>query len=162
MPVNLNKTKTYEVKVLHKELVVREAFLKINASSIEEAKSLAKFEHENGNVPLTPYNDSQVSVLWEECKYTVKHTRPFDLEAALRGEPVVLRNGKKAFVKVQQQLAAYDHERIFGVVYDSDFDEETSSSLSMSPLKLSDWCLAGYVYNDDQEDLYDIVAMWEN
>ena len=45
-----------------------------------------------------------------------KTLKPFDLEAALRGEPVMLRNGMEAFVRHHEtKLAVDDDYRLWGV-----------------------------------------------
>lgn len=79
--------------------------------------------------------------------------KEFNLDAALNGEPVMLRNGEKAFVKynlldevenLEEEDAKYP---LFGYIFEGKYVNGTS------------WGVQGIsVYCDNE---YDIIGMWE-
>ncbi|MFA9499919.1 hypothetical protein ACERCG_05745 [Mannheimia sp. E30BD] len=78
--------------------------------------------------------------------------KEFDLEKALAGEPVKLRDGSKAYVRydIADQLSSYEsYSRLFGfVVKNNKYDCECS------------WSIEGkYFYGFDYDE--DIIGMWE-
>ena len=84
--------------------------------------------------------------------------KPFDLQKALAGEPVVLRGGRKAFVTCD--LRRYfkntvSDKKLIGIVA----MEDDPNSFSVS----SRWYDSG-AYHDtetNEENDYDIIGMWE-
>lgn len=72
--------------------------------------------------------------------------QPFDLNRALNGEPVLLRNGKKAFVKFQ--LNKPDDDVLVGYITDGKVDY------------ICEWWLDGTEYLTVNKNR-DIVGMWQ-
>lgn len=163
MSVDLKKEKTYKVNVLHKEVVVRKAVVQVKANSVHEACERAKLAHETGHTALTPYTQSEITVMWDDCEYRAEHTREFDLATALSGEPVALRNGCKAWVLNYRHLKALGKDMIYGTVCSDNFDKSVSvMHTTATPLSLQNWQVNGRVFASEVEDPHDIVAMWEN
>ena len=75
--------------------------------------------------------------------------KPFDLAAALAGEPVVLRNGETAFVLKKLQSRSHNSEDIVGYRLTTDEYERPVS-----------WSASGEYYENLEHD-FDIVGMWE-
>ncbi|NNI03074.1 pyruvate kinase [Pasteurella multocida] len=75
--------------------------------------------------------------------------KEFDLEKALAGEPVVLRNGDKAFVKFVLENPLFEDEQVVGFHIDSEGKEEVTS-----------WGNNG-VHIPNTNSIYDIIGMWE-
>ncbi len=74
-----------------------------------------------------------------------KELKPFDLQAALNGEAVMLRNGQKAFVRHHEtELPVGDGCRLLGY---------TDGDINIS------WCVNGS-YLLESEDSADIIGMW--
>lgn len=77
--------------------------------------------------------------------------KPFDLDAALNGEPVMLRNGSKAYVRHHEtELPLANNLRLFGIV----LDEEGRVA------KMPTWNPEGRYSGDLVEDREDIIGMW--
>lgn len=75
-----------------------------------------------------------------------KELKPFDLHAALKGEPVMLRNGSKAFVRHHEtEITIHDNFTLIGVTEEH-------------PFYLS-WFTEGRVYAD-YENEHDIIGMY--
>lgn len=77
-----------------------------------------------------------------------KKLKPFDLRAALSGEPVMLRNGSKAYVRHHEtELPVDEDTRLSGFISDG------------SPI---DWCESGrHAASIAKEPTdFDIVGMW--
>lgn len=77
-----------------------------------------------------------------------KELKPFDLQAALNGEAVMLRNGQKAFVRHHEtELPVGDGCRLLGY---------TDGDINIS------WCVNGsyLLESEDSEDSADIIGMW--
>lgn len=75
--------------------------------------------------------------------------KPFDLEKALAGEPVKLRDGRKAFVKATiKQPKGLEHYTIIGHALNGIHEE------------FLHWATNGNCISDDMSD-DDIVGMWE-
>lgn len=77
-----------------------------------------------------------------------KNIKPFDLQAALNGEPVMLRDGRKAFVRHHEtELPVGDGCRLLGY---------TDRDINIS------WCVNGsyLLESEDSEDSADIIGMW--
>lgn len=75
-------------------------------------------------------------------------TKPFDLEKAIAGQPVLLRNGDKAFVRHYEKELEVDYE-LQGYVIRS------SSNLTTT------WTKEGYIYSGSVEaSNQDIIGMW--
>lgn len=82
--------------------------------------------------------------------------KPFDLEKALAGEPVKLRDGRKAYVLADtRDLFSYNlsYRCLVGVC--STVDNNNAYSGKMT------WRYNGEYYNRLGESDYDIVGMWE-
>lgn len=84
--------------------------------------------------------------------------KPFDLEKALGGEPVVLRCGRKAFLTCD--LRRYfknivSDKKLIGII--SEEDDHNSFAVSAR------WYDSGAYHNSEcsEETDYDIVGMWE-
>lgn len=79
---------------------------------------------------------------------TTLHTnpQPFDLDRALNGEPVLLRNGKQAFVKFK--LNKPDNDVLVGYITDGNVDN------------ICEWWLDGTEYLTVNTNR-DIVGMWQ-
>ncbi|HEH9658844.1 TPA: pyruvate kinase [Pasteurella multocida] len=75
--------------------------------------------------------------------------KEFDLEKALAGEPVVLRNGDKAFVKFVLENPLFEDDQVVGFHIDSEGKEEVTS-----------WGNNG-VHIPNTNSIYDIIGMWE-
>ncbi|HHE3652873.1 TPA: pyruvate kinase [Pasteurella multocida] len=75
--------------------------------------------------------------------------KEFDLEKALAGEPVVLRNGDKAFVKFVLENPLFEDDQVVGFHIDSEGKEEVTS-----------WGNNG-VHIPNANSIYDIIGMWE-
>lgn len=77
---------------------------------------------------------------------STKNLKPFDLQAALSGKPVMLRDGTKAFVRCHEtELPVDDSECLMGC---------TQSGCWMS------WCESGHYYDPDNTDTEDIIGMY--
>lgn len=80
---------------------------------------------------------------------TVK-LKPFDLQAALKGEPVMLRNGNKAFVRHHEtEIMVGDHWQIWGVRMIKD-----------GSIELVAWAKDGCYGMDGDVSGLDIVGMY--
>ncbi|HHE3465607.1 hypothetical protein SAMN05421675_0207 [Pasteurella multocida] len=77
--------------------------------------------------------------------------KPFDLEKALSGEPVVLQNGYKAFIKfeVPSEYQTHQHSEIMGFFIDNN-----------NYAKRISWNREGK-YNSTLNDDFNIVGMYE-
>ncbi|HED4408815.1 TPA: pyruvate kinase, partial [Pasteurella multocida] len=75
--------------------------------------------------------------------------KPFNLEKALAGEPVVLRNGNKAFVKFVLENPLLEDDQIVGFYIDSEGKEELTS-----------WGKDG-IHIPNIISIYDIIGMYE-
>lgn len=75
--------------------------------------------------------------------------KKFDLEKALAGEPVVLRNGNKAFVKFVLENPLLEYDQVVGFRIDKEGKEELTS-----------WFKNG-VHIPGVNSIYDIVGMYE-
>ncbi|HDR1135975.1 pyruvate kinase [Pasteurella multocida] len=75
--------------------------------------------------------------------------KEFDLEKSLAGEPVVLRNGDKAFVKFVLENPLFEDDQVVGFHIDSEGKEEVTS-----------WGNNG-VHIPNTNSIYDIIGMWE-
>ncbi|MDY0572176.1 pyruvate kinase [Pasteurella multocida] len=75
--------------------------------------------------------------------------KEFDLEKALAGEPVALRNGDKAFVKFVLENPLFEDDQVVGFHIDSEGKEEVTS-----------WGNNG-VHIPNTNSIYDIIGMWE-
>ncbi|AHG83049.1 Pyruvate kinase [Bibersteinia trehalosi USDA-ARS-USMARC-189] len=81
-------------------------------------------------------------------------SKPFDLEKALQGEPVKLRNNDKAFVKYlisDDYIRDNKDHQVQGYIV----DEENVFLSEVS------WTVSGSHFNDGTIAQYDIVGMWE-
>lgn len=80
-----------------------------------------------------------------------KNLKPFDLQAALHGDPVMLRDGSKAFVRhYEAEQKVNDESRLFGVVV-----HEWSTCTVMT------WSTQGRFYGGLVGDSsLDIIGMW--
>ena len=81
--------------------------------------------------------------------------KPFDLEAALQGEPVVLKNGKKAYIGmnlfdlgVLEDATPYPLQ---GVALEEDGSDFTNES----------WTLTGLRIEHNKTDPFNIIGMYE-
>lgn len=77
-----------------------------------------------------------------------KNLKPFGLQSALAGEPVMLRNGQKAFVRHHEtEQPVGDGCRLLGY---------TDGDINIS------WCVNGsyLLESEDSEDSADIIGMW--
>ena len=74
-------------------------------------------------------------------------TKPFDLERALKGEPVVLRNGRKAYVRHRETELDTGHPLTGYGVKGSEGDILT-------------WTEDGYFLEDKEESGFDIAGVW--
>ncbi|MFC0912713.1 pyruvate kinase [Pasteurella multocida] len=75
--------------------------------------------------------------------------KPFDLEKALAGEPVVLRNGNKAFVKFALENPLLEDDQVVGFYINSEGKEEVTS-----------WRNNG-AHIPNVDSIYDIIGMWK-
>ncbi|MFK3559240.1 pyruvate kinase [Pasteurella multocida] len=75
--------------------------------------------------------------------------KEFDLEKALAGEPVVLRNGNKAFVKFVLENPLYEDNQVVGFHIDDEGNEEGIN-----------WRKDG-IHIPNVNSMYDIIGMWE-
>ncbi|MGC6247213.1 pyruvate kinase [Bisgaard Taxon 45] len=75
--------------------------------------------------------------------------KEFDLEKALAGEPVVLRNGNKAFVKFVLENPLYEDNQVVGFHIDDEGNEECIN-----------WRKDG-IHIPNVNSMYDIIGMWE-
>ncbi|WP_424411178.1 pyruvate kinase [Pasteurella sp. PK-2025] len=75
--------------------------------------------------------------------------KEFDLEKALAGEPVVLRNGNKAFVKFVLENPLLEDDQVAGFHIDKEGKEEVTS-----------WSKNG-IHIPNINGMYDIIGMWE-
>ena len=84
--------------------------------------------------------------------------KPFDLKAALAGEPVILRDGRKAFITCdlrQYFKNPVSDKKLIGII--SMINDSNSFDVS------SRWYDSGSYYDPDscEKTDYDIVGMWE-
>lgn len=78
---------------------------------------------------------------------------PFNLEKALQGEPVKLRDGSKAYVKY---IMPSEHGELYPVHgYFFDPDEPTD-------VEIEQWTAEGKAYIPDPNSDSDIISMWED
>lgn len=73
-------------------------------------------------------------------------TKPVDLEKALKGEPVVLRNGTKAYIRHRESEVQTSYPLIGYVV--------SGKTAGVG------WTECGHFYEDKWESEYDITGMW--
>jgi len=75
--------------------------------------------------------------------------KPFDLQAALNGEPVMLRNGDKAYIRhYETELPVLRSWEVWGIrIYKGSVD-------------LMNWAHDGRYYLDGEDGLLDIIGMW--
>lgn len=79
-----------------------------------------------------------------------KEYEPFDLEQALAGEPVVLRDGSKAFVRhLEEDLTVDAHHQLTGY-----------HLTKRAGNKLTTWCLDGSYARQKEPCSRDIVGMY--
>lgn len=79
-----------------------------------------------------------------------KHLKQFDLQAALNGEAVMLRDGSKAFVRHHEtEVEVGDHWRLWGVI--------TTEGGSATPAW---WPKEGRFSELPKEHYQDIIGMW--
>ena len=84
--------------------------------------------------------------------------KEFDLDAALNGEPVMLRNGKKAYIGYKMpDCYVYDNGReikfpLCGYIV-------KASNIIEVPYMF--WNINGRAYKDGIDNASDIIAMWE-
>lgn len=74
-------------------------------------------------------------------------TKPFDLERALKGEPVVLRNGTKAYIRHYEEELDTSYPLMGCIVGEG-------------KIVFEQWSEGGRLYGDKGESEYDIVGMW--
>lgn len=82
--------------------------------------------------------------------------KPFDLEKALAGAPVQLRNGSKAYVLYDIRNYFNDTtctKTLFGIRSEHNNSERFYGLVS--------WLINGNFYSDGDESHYDIIGMWE-
>lgn len=80
-----------------------------------------------------------------------KNLKPFDLEAALKGEPVMLRDGSKAFVRHHEtEQKVGDDFRLWGVFF-TDLNTCTTTS----------WTAQGKWRDDERDYALDIIGMYQ-
>lgn len=82
--------------------------------------------------------------------------KPFDLEKALAGAPVQLRNGSKAYVLYDIRNYFNDTtctKTLFGIRSEHNNSERFYGLVS--------WLTNGNFYSDGDESHYDIIGMWE-
>lgn len=80
-----------------------------------------------------------------------KNLKPFDLEVALRGEPVMLRDGRKAFVRHHEtELPIIAHSCIWGAV----------ANESGEYAELKAWSKNGRYVEETLEHSKDIIGMY--
>ncbi|WND46626.1 pyruvate kinase [Pasteurella multocida] len=75
--------------------------------------------------------------------------KKFDLEKALAGEPVVLRNGNKAFVKFVLENPLYEDNQVVGFYIDDEGNEESIN-----------WRKDG-IHIPNVNSMYDIIGMYK-
>lgn len=76
----------------------------------------------------------------------MKNLKPFDLQDALSGKAVMLRDGTKAYVRHHEtELPVINHSRLTGFLMDG------------SQLR---WCENGHYYGEDKLSDYDIIGMY--
>lgn len=84
--------------------------------------------------------------------------KEFNLEAALNGEPVMLRSGNKAYIghKTPDCYVYKNGEKIkfplngFIIAVDNKIEVHSMA-----------WNINGRAYKDDVDDVFDIIGMWE-
>lgn len=80
-----------------------------------------------------------------------KNLKPFDLESALNGEPVMLRDGRKAFVRRHEtELPVLAHSCLWGV----------AAHESMEYIELKMWSKNGRYVGEELEHSEDIIGMY--
>lgn len=77
---------------------------------------------------------------------------PFNLEKALQGEPVMLRNGLKAYIKYTAPSEYTGEYPLKGYIIDPDSSEGITSE---------SWTLAGKEFTLEVEYDGDIIGMWK-
>ena len=81
---------------------------------------------------------------------STKNIKPFDLKDALAGEPVILRDGKKAFVRHHETSAKFDEtHKLWGFVEGGE-----------NNIDFYRWSLQGKYVAPNVEDNKDIVGMY--
>lgn len=112
---------------------------------------------ENGNISRSTYlsedltyalgdgNIHEVVGLWED------KPEPFNLEKALSGEPVLLRNGLKAYVKYIMPEEYKGRYSLRGYILNPD---------SASDVECYSWVLDGKALLEVSEHENDIISMW--
>lgn len=79
-----------------------------------------------------------------------KHLKPFDLEAALKGEPVMLRDGTKAFIRHHEtEFPVGDDFRLFGIL-----------CVGLNTYTTTSWTTQGKWRYESEGHEFDIVGMW--
>lgn len=90
-------------------------------------------------------SDFDVIGLWQN------KAEPFNLEKALAGEPVMLRNGSKAYVKFVMPSEYNGKYPLNGYI---------TNPYSSDVLDPEQWTMEGREYNDGKPYDYDIISMW--
>lgn len=105
---------------------------------------------------FTEYIDSSNKLdivgLWKEP------LKPFNLEKALQGEPVMLRNGEKALIQYNILDFIKDGIEFTGVLPLKGF--RYSEVKGITKIYTEEWAITGESYPDTKSD-NDIVGMWE-
>ena len=80
---------------------------------------------------------------------STKELKPFDLQAALKGEAVMLRNGDKAYIRHHEtEMPVLRSWEVWGFrIYKDGID-------------LMNWAYDGRYYLDGEDGLLDIIGMW--
>lgn len=84
--------------------------------------------------------------------------KEFNLEAALNGEPVKLRNGLKAYIchKTPDCYVYKNGEKIKFPLHG--FVIKVDNMLEVPTMV---WDINGRTYKDDVDDVFDVIGMWE-
>lgn len=103
----------------------------------------------NENLKEVSYRDSPEDIigLWQDKQ------EPFNLEKALAGEPVMLRNGSKAYVKFVMPSEYKGKYPLNGYI---------TNPYSSDVLDPEQWTMEGKEYNDGNPYDYDIISMWKD
>lgn len=110
----------------------------------DKDKCYTDWYNEHLNSKQDKFNSSIVE-LWQD------EPEPLDLERALAGEPVMLRNKSKAYAKYVLPLKYRDTCPLTGYIIDpTDTDK----------VQRFTWTLNGKATNKDVEHIHDIIGMW--
>lgn len=110
---------------------------------------ITNYESLNEDFLENPSSESPLDVvgLWENRQ------EPFNLDKALQGEPVLLRDGLKAYIRYISPPEYTGNYILNGYIINPDEPDG---------ITFEQWTIAGKEFNDNDEHEFDIISMWKD